>query len=77
MPMRIIIFGTVIRTRKSLEKILIEAVRQERHTCDAFKDTFIELVGVYNSGLFGLVFYRITSRHKNKKYFIEKANAAS
>ena len=67
--MRIIIFGTVIRTRKSLEKIMIQAAKEGRTNAESFHWA----VGVYNTGIFGLLFYRITRNCVGKKYFIDKA----
>jgi hypothetical protein len=63
--MRFILFGTVIRTRKSLKKILIKAQKEGRQNHHLFK----QFETIYNTGIFGIVIYRTRQKweHFNDK----------
>lgn len=64
-----VIFGTVFRSRKSLEKILIQAVKEGNQDLPIFE----KLVNIYNTGIFGICIYRARHRFVGTQYFIEKA----
>ena len=69
--MRIILFGTIFRTRKSLEKILVMAAKNGRSGNEAFHT----MVKIYNTGIFGICIYRTHDRMVDAEYFIDKANS--
>lgn len=63
--MKLIIFGTVIRTRRSLGKVIRQAVAEKRTDSDLFRWA----INIYNSGIFGLLIYRTNDRYKGKDFF--------
>lgn len=63
--MRIILFGTVIRTRKSLERIIVDGIRSGQSNSKSINWA----VNVYNTGILGLVFYRATHRQVGISHF--------
>lgn len=66
--MRVIIFGTVIRTRRSLGRIIAKAREDGRDRHMSFRWA----VHIYNSGIFGLCFYRVNARLRNADWICEK-----
>lgn len=64
--MKIVIFGTVIRTRRSMEKLLRQAVSQGKADSEIFKWG----LHVYNTGIFGLLIYRDECREVGKEFFM-------
>ena len=70
--MKMVIFGTVIRTRASMRRILIKtssAKKEHRHSL------FDWGVAVYNTGIFGLLIYRTRNRFKGASFFEALAEA--
>lgn len=68
--MRIILFGTVIRTRKSLEKIIVQVIKEGRDNSELYQWA----INVYNTGFLGLVFYRTNKKAVGNEYFRKLVN---
>ncbi len=65
--MRIIIFGTIIRTRKSLGRLIKEAIKNDGLNKNPAWITWA--LNIYNSGIFGLVFYKTKQKSININHF--------
>lgn len=62
--MSLILFGTVIRTRRSLGKIISKALKEGRTG-----ESMEWAIHTYNTGIFGLLFYRTNNRRKGIEFF--------
>ena len=64
--MRVILFGYVIRSKKSLRKIIADAIEKG---VPEHRQVFLdEMIGVYNASLF-ICIYPVSGKWKRYRYF--------